>query len=478
MRSIKVDITGFQIIEEMHLDLTGITCILGESNEGKTSIYRAVEGCLFNEYGDSFINDEHSRSTVTVAFDEDTDPLIVTRIKPRGKGSIYEINGETHEKVGAGAVAEVLTHGLSPFKTRRDSYRLNFWQQKKEFLVHEVDTKVFDLIAELMSDKDMVPVLKKIKEDCKTLRTQMNVSEKALIGERAALEEIESKLIPLREVDKGDKNLESFAALLQKAAKIAQTLQTVRDLRVQYQAAVTEHKKIERLRNGLKKAIQMIEGEVEKVITASELLEKIQKIQIEREQAESRIQLLSGVIEPLRKVQQLTLKDGEPFLLPAIKLLHQHQEFTEELKQAVESGHRIEEKIQVLLPVTSLAADLATVSQVEPLLRKVQEQRKELLSAEQDRDKTLEVVSTLRGVPEYLVQFDRTDRIQKLLQTCKDQSKVIASAVETQRSISKDIEDTRNEIKIIKEQLTDGVSVCTHCHAPTVAGEYIGELEG
>ena len=50
----KVSIKDFQIIKSASLDFQpGLTLIIGESNNGKSAIFRAMKSCIYNEPGTS-----------------------------------------------------------------------------------------------------------------------------------------------------------------------------------------------------------------------------------------------------------------------------------------------------------------------------------------------------------------------------------------------------------------------------------------
>ena len=48
----KVKIKDYQVIKDIDLDFDkGLTAIVGTSNNGKSSILRAIEGAIFNKIG-------------------------------------------------------------------------------------------------------------------------------------------------------------------------------------------------------------------------------------------------------------------------------------------------------------------------------------------------------------------------------------------------------------------------------------------
>lgn len=168
---IKIGIRNFQIIEKLLLPLEGIVAITGPSNNGKTSVARAIEACLYNWSGDSFINDHSAESCVVgITFPESRHhpELELVWEKPRGSGATYRINGEVYNKTKGMPLKELLEMGFSFLETPRVKFKLNFWEQMGLFLVNESPSTTFDVLSRLLEDRKLLPILKKMKDDITT----------------------------------------------------------------------------------------------------------------------------------------------------------------------------------------------------------------------------------------------------------------------------------------------------------------------
>jgi hypothetical protein len=164
---IKIGIRDFQVIERLSLPLEGIVAITGPSNNGKTSVARALEACLYNWTGDHFINDKGAdECLVGISFPESKyrPPVDVLWKKPRTGGAQYTLNGEEYTKAGRSVLPELMNEGFSVLETPRAKFPLHFWKQMEIFLVNESPSTVFDVLSRLLEDRKLMPVLKSLKD--------------------------------------------------------------------------------------------------------------------------------------------------------------------------------------------------------------------------------------------------------------------------------------------------------------------------
>lgn len=221
MRAVRILVEDFQAIERAEVEATGITCVVGPSNSGKTALLRALEACFYNRSGDDFVRNPGGKSSrVSVEFVgcESGDDMKVEWTKPRGAGASYRVDGVLLEKVGRGPVSEVVDRGLAPLVTKSDSHRLNFWRQKTYFLVDSTESKFFDVVNELMSEKAVAPVLAAMKADCQEWKRKADIAEKAMEGERAEVERLTAVLASMDAVDASDPGCRSLVALVSLAS--------------------------------------------------------------------------------------------------------------------------------------------------------------------------------------------------------------------------------------------------------------------
>ena len=98
MVDLKVEIKNYQVIKNAELDFVpGINAIVGATNNGKSSIIRAIRGAINNQGGSSFINYDANEASVSITFNDHE--IIWTKSKKQGK-SAYIIDGKKLTKIG------------------------------------------------------------------------------------------------------------------------------------------------------------------------------------------------------------------------------------------------------------------------------------------------------------------------------------------------------------------------------------------
>lgn len=143
----KVKIDNYQIIKHADLEfLPGITAIVGSSNNGKSSIIRAIEAAINNKGGNSFVN--YDADECSVSIETDGNKIIWTKHKKQGKSS-YDINGDVLNKIGQKQIPEVGdTLNMREIEVGNERFRLNFWKQMSyPFLVDKTSYQLFDFIS-------------------------------------------------------------------------------------------------------------------------------------------------------------------------------------------------------------------------------------------------------------------------------------------------------------------------------------------
>lgn len=87
---------NFQAWKEFDLEASGLTVLIGPSNEGKSSIFRALKGLVRNQLGAHFVRTGSDAMEVELQIDGHT--ILARRTK---KGSVkYIVDGEEFNKVG------------------------------------------------------------------------------------------------------------------------------------------------------------------------------------------------------------------------------------------------------------------------------------------------------------------------------------------------------------------------------------------
>jgi len=101
---------NFQSIRKSHLDVSGITCIVGSNNSGKTAHIRALRALVLNHSNDDFIHSGSDSFFIGLQFaGKDGKPQEV--VYGRKESPLYRINGEAFRKVNRRSLSEVSGRG-------------------------------------------------------------------------------------------------------------------------------------------------------------------------------------------------------------------------------------------------------------------------------------------------------------------------------------------------------------------------------
>ena len=177
----KASIKNYQIIKDADLEfLPGITAIVGSSNNGKSSIIRAIEAAINNKGGNSFINYDADSCEVEI---EDSGHIIKwQKHKKQGK-SFYEIDGKILNKIGQKQLDEVgILLNMPEIEVNTDRFRLNFWKQMNfPFLVGKTSYQLFDFISKSNEQELISELQDKSAESFKQLAKDVDYKN-ALIG--------------------------------------------------------------------------------------------------------------------------------------------------------------------------------------------------------------------------------------------------------------------------------------------------------
>lgn len=161
MDSIKIK--NYQRLEDIEIDLEyGINLISGNSNNGKSSVIRAIRDLIFNKVSKDKIR--HGQSSVMIEIDN----AIVTRDK---KGTVYTVDNNKLEKVGRNILPEIKDKfNIDEFEINGVIIKPNFWfQMDKPFLMDKSSSQKNDLLIGTKNDK-YLKALKSINTEYMNLR--------------------------------------------------------------------------------------------------------------------------------------------------------------------------------------------------------------------------------------------------------------------------------------------------------------------
>ena len=106
MRDIKLAIKQFEAIDSLQVVFkNGFTCITGESNQGKSALFRAIQNLLYNKHSDDSV--QWGKDFYMVGLEVDGQKVICKRNPNQGMKTSYNVNNKTLTKVGRNNLPEV-----------------------------------------------------------------------------------------------------------------------------------------------------------------------------------------------------------------------------------------------------------------------------------------------------------------------------------------------------------------------------------
>lgn len=200
----KVSIKDFQIVKSASLEFVpGLTVIQGESNNGKSALFRAIKSCIYNEPGTT--NVRVGCKNYMVGIEHNNHKIILQK----GENSLYVIDGEQYNKIGKSQVEEVRNAlGISALSINGNTEKINFWDQmEKPFLLDRNSSDLFRFIVDSGEDDNLNTTLRSMVTDKNKLNVDKNLKE----GSVTTLKE---------QIDEQDKLLAGFEGKIELCEKI------------------------------------------------------------------------------------------------------------------------------------------------------------------------------------------------------------------------------------------------------------------
>lgn len=100
--NLNVEVQDYQIIKKVKAEfIPGLNIIIGPSNNGKTSLIKAIKSLLYTEPGTTPVRNGQSNYKVGVEYNNHK------VILQKGKDSFYSVDGEKYSKYGTNTPEEV-----------------------------------------------------------------------------------------------------------------------------------------------------------------------------------------------------------------------------------------------------------------------------------------------------------------------------------------------------------------------------------
>lgn len=197
----KVSVQNYQIIKQAILDFNpGLTAIVGPSNNGKSSLLKALKAAIYTDGGTTPIR--HGENSYTVGIQNDKHVVIFQKKEGSSK---YLVDGQTYSKFGLTTPEEVSNAlNMRELVLNGNKVQLNFWNQMdKPFLLDKSAGELFKFIVDSGENDQLSNVLKsmvsdrqQINRDADTVQGSI-LSSEGMIKEQENLLEKSEKTLPL-----------------------------------------------------------------------------------------------------------------------------------------------------------------------------------------------------------------------------------------------------------------------------------------
>lgn len=170
----KVKIKDYQIIKNAELEFNkGITAIVGSTNNGKSSIIRAIKGAINNQGGSFFINYDAEETQVEI--ETGSNNILWVKSKKPGK-SKYVVNDTTLTKIGQTQLTEVADIiNMPEIEVGNERFQINFWKQlEKPFLVDKTAYQLFDFISKSKEQEQVEQIKQETAEELNKHKQELN----------------------------------------------------------------------------------------------------------------------------------------------------------------------------------------------------------------------------------------------------------------------------------------------------------------
>ena len=187
----KVTIKDFQIVKSASLEfIPGLTVINGESNNGKSALFRAVKSCIYNEPGTT--NVRMGCKNYIVGIEHNNHKVIMQK----GENSLYLIDGKQYNKIGKTQLPEVARIlGITALNINDTTEKINFWDQmEKPFLLDRNAYDLFRFIVDTGEDDNLNTTLRSMVTDKNNLNTEKNLKEGSINVLKNQIQEMETAL--------------------------------------------------------------------------------------------------------------------------------------------------------------------------------------------------------------------------------------------------------------------------------------------
>ena len=314
----KVSIKDFQIIKSASLEfLPGLTVIQGESNNGKSALFRAIKSCIYNEPGIS--NVRVGCKHYVVGIEHNNHKVILQK----GENSLYLIDGQQYNKIGKTQVPEVANAlGINALSINDNTEKINFWDQmEKPFLLDRNSSELFRFIVDSGEDDNLNTTLHEMVYDKNKLNQDKNLKEGSIATLKEQIDKMEQTLAGSDEKIQLCENIISLGPKMSRVQTINTTITNITNTTNRLTDINNTITKQNEIREGLNNTLNTLSYNIskkeqlnDKITKHNELnntLNRINEILNNKVDFKKITQELSKIIDNRTKLGEILKKIGE-----------------------------------------------------------------------------------------------------------------------------------------------------------------------
>lgn len=317
--SFYVQIKNYQRIKNAKLEFVpGLNVIVGQSNNGKSAILRAIQTALFNISRESHVTLGETKSAVGIRYNDHE--IIWRRDNEAASPMSYRVDGKILTKLGRGQppiISDLM--GIREVELDEMKIKLNFQKQMEyPFLLDKTPSQLFKFIVQSAEEDNVMDVIQTMKTDLNSITVNVKAYEEARESLRIATQREVARYKSKKEsVETCDRVL-AMESKVKRYQRLKELTESMGDLLVTIAQATEEKDKIDIRLGVLELTLSKVSESIPKVVNLSSQTEDLSRVEETVKQAQSDLSQVDGLLKQysvldvlsgrLTKVTELTVR--------------------------------------------------------------------------------------------------------------------------------------------------------------------------
>lgn len=345
--SFVLQIRNYQRIKSAKLEFVpGLNVIQGQSNNGKTAIFRAIQTAVFNLSRESHVTLGETKSAVGIRYRGHE--VIWRRDNNAPSPMSYRVDGKILTKLGRGQpkiISDLL--GIREVELDEMKIKLNFQKQMEyPFLLDKTPSQLFKFIVQSAEEDNVMDVIQTMKTDLNTINVNVKAYEEARESLRiAAAREIKRYKDKKVVVPYCDRVLD-LEGKVKKYHKLKELIVSIKTDLVSVVDCTEQLSKVSTIYDKVDNSVKVLETSFNKSVQMSEQVEEIKRV---KQRLDEEGSLLDSLDELVKKYQGIDDLSSKVELLDKKKVLFgKLQEFVNSLVEVQNEFTQIIQKRESL----------------------------------------------------------------------------------------------------------------------------------